>query len=82
MDIKKRRGRLEILGDILRICREGVNKTRIVYGANSNFKLMSEYLKFLAESGLVTEEDRIWSTTEKGREFLNRLHDLKLLMFW
>ncbi|MDH5441531.1 MAG: winged helix-turn-helix domain-containing protein [Candidatus Bathyarchaeota archaeon] len=78
----RRRGRLEILGEILSICRKGVNKTRIVYGANSNFKLMSEYLKFLLERGMVTERNRIWRTTDRGRKFLNHLHDLKLLMLW
>ena len=78
-DTSQRRSSLDITADILRIAWNGAKKTRVVYGANLNFKLLNEYLFKLKEAGLVTysSEDRLIETTAKGREYLKQFDILK-----
>jgi len=64
---------VDIIADILRIARKGAKKTRIVYGANLNFKLLNEYLERLEEAGLITNDSEkrgMLKTTDKGRKYL------------
>jgi len=65
---------VDIIADILRIARKGAKKTRIVYGANLNFKLLNEYLEKLEEAGLITDDQEkrgMLKTTDKGRKYLH-----------
>ena len=39
-----RRSRQQIIYEILKICRNGVNKTTIVYKSNTNFGSVKSYL--------------------------------------
>jgi len=66
----KRRNEMDIYADVLRIAKDGVLKTRIVYGANLNFKIIKRYLKRLMERDLLVYSDKIYSTTEIGLKFL------------
>lgn len=69
----RRRSNVDIIADILRIARKGAKKTRIVYGANLNFKLLNEYLERLEEAGLITNDSEkrgMLKTTDKGRKYL------------
>ena len=77
-DTSQRRSNLDITADILRIAWNGARKTKIVYGANLNFKLLNEYLSNLKEAGLVTynSSNRLIETTAKGREYLERFNSL------
>ena len=70
--LKERRGRLEIIADILSVAMEEAKKTEIVYRANLNFKRAGKYLLYLEEKGLIENGNmgREYKTTEKGREFL------------
>lgn len=73
-----RRDKLKILLSILEICDgDGVNKTRIVYQANINFKVAGVYLDMLTNEGLVEivnpgPRERYF-TTEKGKEMLKNI---------
>ena len=69
---KERRGRLEIIADILSVAMEEAKKTEIVYRANLNFKRAGKYLPYLEEKGLIENGNMSggYKTTEKGREFL------------
>jgi predicted transcriptional regulator len=64
---------LEIASAILEVCIEGSNKTKIVYQANLNFKLINSYLDILIKNGLIYIEDgtspTLYKTTEKGIKF-------------
>jgi len=76
----RRRSHMEISADILRIAKAGARKTRIVYGANLNFKLLNEYLDKLERAGLIARElgkTEIIRTTEKGRKYLQQYENLK-----
>ena len=78
--ILERRSNLEIAAEILKLARKGAKKTRIVYGANLNFKMLEEYLEKLKKSGLITnspDNDRLIKTTEKGREYLQQFYVLQ-----
>ena len=72
--VRGRRGRIEIMMDILVKASGGVNKTGIVYGANLNFKMVGRYLPLLIERGLVVRVDGeggdVYEITERGREVL------------
>ncbi len=73
-----RRDKLKILLSILEICDgDGINKTKIVYQANINFKVAGVYLDMLINEGLVKiispgPRER-YSTTEKGQEMLKNI---------
>ncbi len=41
---ENKRGRLDIIIDILEVAKEGTSKTAIVSGANLNFQLTEKYL--------------------------------------
>lgn len=69
-----RRGRVEIMMDILDEAFRGVNKTGIVYGANLNFSMAEKYLPLLISRGLLVksngERGDVYKITERGREVL------------
>lgn len=76
----QRRSHIDIVAEILHIARKGARKTRIVYGANLNFKLLDQYLKRLEKAGLVTRdiaETGIIKTTEKGKKYLQHYEGFK-----
>jgi len=77
--IAHRRSNVDIIADILRVARKGARKTRIVYGANLNFKLLNEYLTRLEKAGLIVKnpEEGILKTTEKGRKYLEHYEGFK-----
>ena len=75
----KRRSNIEISADILKVALHGAKKSHIVYRANLNFEVVKKYLKHLSESGLITFpsiNNRIFKTTPKGREYINRYENL------
>lgn len=74
---KERRGRLEIIADVLLVAREGAKKTQIVYKANLNFKRVEKYLPYLVGIGLIENTSREYTTTEKGKEFLRDYQKMK-----
>ena len=76
----QRRSNIEIVADILRIAKKGSRKTRIVYGANLNFKMLNDYVAKLERAGLIKHsEDKsgMIQTTEKGNEYLEWFRGLR-----
>jgi predicted transcriptional regulator len=76
-----RRDKLKIMIGILEICNNGgVNKTKIVYGSNLNFKVAGMYLNMLIKEDLVrvTNPGRRekYFTTDKGREILSSVKEV------
>jgi len=68
------------MAEILRIARKGARKTRIVYGANINFKLLEQYLSELESANLIVnhiERGGLIETTERGNQYLNYYEGLK-----
>jgi len=78
--IPQRRSHVDIVAEILYIAKKGARKTRIVYGANLNFKLLNEYLSRLEKAGLISkglDENGTIKTTEKGRKYLEYYEGFK-----
>lgn len=73
MKHNKHRQTLEICSDILEVASRPVRKTRIVYGANLNFVMVSDYLETLQEHGLLMKIGDHYQATEAGNEFRRRL---------
>ena len=71
-----RRNNLDICADILQVARSGAKKTEIVYGANLNFKVVEGYLKRLISEGLIQKLDRLFTTTPKGRQFVEQYRNM------
>jgi len=74
-----RRNNLDVTADILRTARGGALKTRIVYQANLNFKIVKRYLKFLLEKKFLSFSDRHYFTTYKGDHYLIKYEALTSL---
>jgi len=69
--LKRRRNNLDICADILRVARIPVRKTRIVYEANLNFNIVKDYLSTLKNKELIRNENGLYITTPKGKEFVD-----------
>jgi predicted transcriptional regulator len=72
-----RRSREEIVSQILDVCLNGANKTRIVYQANLNFRTINPYLDLLIEKNLIkVSQGQIlrYETTPQG---IDMLEDIK-----
>ena len=68
--------------DMLEVVREGeggVNKTKIVYGANLNFERASRILNWLIERGLVRSDSDTYKITERGEEISREIDKLVTL---
>jgi predicted transcriptional regulator len=71
-----RRHKMEIVAEILRNAKGGVQKTQLVYLTNINFTLLKKYQSILVEKGLVESTNGQICTTEAGIEFLSKYEDL------
>jgi predicted transcriptional regulator len=75
-----RRDKLKIILDILDICNNGANKTKIVYQANLNFKMANIYLEIMTNEGLLSHQDesggKIYLTTARGKELFGDVRQI------
>jgi len=66
----------QIITQILDICREGANKTKIVYQANLNFRTVMKYLDLLEKKDfleVISGKPIIYKTTAEGEQALEIL---------
>ncbi len=64
-----KRSKHTIISQILEICDDGASKTRIVYQANLNFKIVNPYIELLTKNGLIESKSGrivLYKTTDKG----------------
>ena len=69
---------MDICADILRVARIPVRQTRIVYEANLNFNIVKDYLSTLKNKELIRNENGLYITTPKGKEFIQ---EYEMLIF-
>ena len=74
--LHEKRNDLRIIYDILTIAKKGARKTRIVYGANLNFRILDEYLAFLKHTELATVDNGTVETTERGERYREAFTEL------
>jgi len=77
-----RRNNLDICSDILQVARGGANKTRIVYQANLNFKIVKKYLNRLIDSGFIQPSEDVFITTPKGNQFIEQYNTISRANFY
>ena len=78
--MRERRSRDRIILEILSICVEGENITRIVYRANTNFTTIKTYMDLLIKNDLIETVQGtpiLYKTTQKGLTVRNRLKKLR-----
>lgn len=79
----KYRSQMRIYVDVMRVIqREGneAKPTRILYGANLSHDRLVKYLEELKTLGVVQEsgtEDKVYSLTQKGIEFMNNFRKVE-----
>ncbi len=75
-DSQKRRDKLVIMAEIMDIAKHGALKTQIMYKANLSFSQLTEYLRLLTDTELlsrtVSDGKQVYRSTEKGIDFLAR----------
>jgi len=74
-----RRGRVEIMADVLNAAVDGARGTPIMCKANLNFALRNKYLAEAINAGLLSvkvNSPLIYITTDKGHEWLKNYRQL------
>lgn len=72
----KNRSSLDIVRDMLSVVTESSRKTRILYDAHLNYRLLEKYLKILLENGLLKCVDgSCYLITKKGKDFLQNYEE-------
>lgn len=76
------RGRIEIIGDILDVCLDGVTRrTHIMYKGNLSYLMLKEYTEELIRKSLIEEKNGgAYITTEKGRAFLKHYEHIREML--
>ncbi|MGB3920488.1 winged helix-turn-helix domain-containing protein [Methanothrix sp.] len=81
--MRERRSKDQIVIEILHLCENGENITRIVYRTNTSFTIVKAYLHILMKNDLlecIEASPRLYKTTRKGLEMRDRLEGLHKLM--
>ena len=73
-----RRSRMDIIIEVLDVAKGGINKTSVVYRTNLNFKLADRYLELLQKHGLIENRSDKYTTTDKGKIFLEKAKEITL----
>lgn len=74
-----RRGKLDIMAEILLYCEQQKSKTSIMYNANLNYSQLKSQIHALTTQGLLQNNTNKYIITEKGYRFLQlfvQLNDL------
>ena len=75
-----KRGRFEIMAEILCCCSQQKTKTKIMYSTNLNYAQLKRHLKSLTSQGLLTISKNKYATTRKGHRFLELFSQLNTML--
>jgi len=72
------RNHLEIMAEILSLCKKPQTKTRVMYGTNLSYKMLQKYLSQLQSRGHLEVHHSLpkYVTTRKGLKFLEKWAEL------
>jgi predicted transcriptional regulator len=78
-----KRFRLEIMAEILSLCKRPQAKTRVMYRTNLSWQMLQECLSELQLLGLLEVHDDAnkYATTRKGLEFVEKWAELVELLY-
>jgi len=79
-----KRGRLEIIREILTICHRPAKKTSVLYRCNLSYSQLQKYLEYLISRNLLNNSKNdgktVYTITDKGKEFLEEYERLNNLL--
>jgi predicted transcriptional regulator len=82
--MSKRRGRLEIIHDLLNAINSKGGKikpTHLLYKSNLSHSKMMQYIKELTDNGMITDEadgdKKMYLITDRGIEYLNEFQKMR-----
>ncbi|MDQ1278810.1 MAG: 45 protein [Thermoproteota archaeon] len=78
----RKRNDVEISAEILKVARNEVRKSHLVYRTNLNFKLIDKYLEILNKNDLIKgpSDKKTFKTTEKGLKYLSHVEGFQQYM--
>jgi predicted transcriptional regulator len=75
-----KRGRLEIIAEILLFCDQHKAKTSIMYNTNLNYAQLESHLSCLTSLGMLMHQEGRYLTTAKGYRFLELFAELQAIL--
>lgn len=77
-----KRTSLEIIAEILNLCRKPQTKTRVMYRTNLSWRMLQNYLSQMQSLGLLKVHNSLskYVTTQKGLKFLEKWRDFEELL--
>ncbi|MCW4024739.1 MAG: winged helix-turn-helix domain-containing protein [Candidatus Bathyarchaeota archaeon] len=75
-----RRGKLDIVAEILQFCSEQKTKTSVMYNTNLNYAQLKKQLDILVTQGLLIKNSNKFCTTQKGQRFIILFNELNALI--
>jgi predicted transcriptional regulator len=83
--VRRRRGELDILADILGAALEDVKFTHLMYRVNLSYSTLRKYLFAALDKGLICKVNNsdgsvVYCSTEGGRLLLEKLKDVKIVL--
>ncbi len=77
--LRIRRSRPELVRDVLSAAVQGSRKTHIMFRSNLNPVLLSKYLDFCFNNGLIVRQGAKYTTTPKGVKFIQFMQQIESL---
>ncbi|MCW4053014.1 MAG: winged helix-turn-helix domain-containing protein [Candidatus Bathyarchaeota archaeon] len=73
-----KRNSLEIMTEILVLCKKPKTKTRVMYRTNLSWRMLHKYLSQLQSRGLLEAHHSLpqYATTQKGLKFVEKWREL------
>ncbi len=81
-DSKAKRTNLEMIAEILVLCRKPAAKTKIMYKTNMSYTAIQKFLRQLQKFGLLSldADAKKYTATEKGLEFVKKYVEIQDLL--
>lgn len=76
--LSRRRGSLIITIAILRVAKNSVGKTEVLYSVGLSYSQLTKYLGFLIATGFVEKNSDLYKTTEKGLKLIKEFESSPL----
>lgn len=76
------RNSLEIMAEMLSLCKKPQTKTKVMYGTSLSWNMLQKYLSQLQSKGLleVHHSSTKYTTTQKGLKFVEKWRELVELL--
>ena len=81
-DARKTRGSIDVVAQMLVVCKNGARKTEMMYKANLSHEMLKRYTALLIKNGLVSNStpDGIYRTTIRGSAVVGHYEELVELL--